>query len=199
MINASLDRPIPWRSVGSGGDRAGPIRILITDPFDVPSLDFDRLRREGQAIEVVDVSADQPDTAAVAAHLRSFRPHILMLRSRTKVDHALASVAADVTDLAAVVRPGVGIDNLYGGVRELTRLGVRIINEPFGNSSAVAEMTLHFILSASEETLLAPGPTRFRPEVFAVTDRYEHPGQPGVPRGRGAGAAAHQGLVPHRR
>ena len=108
-------------------------------------------------------------------------------------------VAVDVTELAAVVRPGVGIDNLYGGVRELTRLGVRIINEPFGNSSAVAEMTLHFILSASEETLLAPGPTRFRPEVFAVTDRYEHPASPAFRRGRGAGAAAHQGLVPHRR
>jgi aspartate aminotransferase-like enzyme len=39
-------------------------------------------------------------------------------------------------------------------------------------------MTLHFILSAAEEMLLAPGPTRFRPEVFAVTDDYEHPSRP---------------------
>jgi aspartate aminotransferase-like enzyme/phosphoglycerate dehydrogenase-like enzyme len=176
VINAALDKPVPWRSAGRGG--AVPIRILITDSFDVPSLGFDRLRARGHAIDVLDVSAEQPDSAAVAGYLRTFRPHILMLRSRTKVDHALASVAGEVTELAAVVRPGVGIDNLYGGVRELTRLGVRIINEPFGNSSAVAEMTLHFILSAAEETLLAPGPTRFRPEVFAVTDRYEHPANP---------------------
>jgi aspartate aminotransferase-like enzyme/phosphoglycerate dehydrogenase-like enzyme len=176
VINAALDRPVPWRSAGGGG--GAPIRILITDPFDVPSLGFDRLRAQGHAIDVLDVSAEQPDSAAIAGYLRTFRPHILMLRSRTKVDHALASMAGEVTELAAVVRPGVGIDNLYGGVRELTRLGVRIINEPFGNSSAVAEMTLHFILSAAEETLLAPGPTRFRPEVFAVTDRYEHPATP---------------------
>ena len=177
VINAALDRPVPWRSAGHGGG-AVPIRILITDPFDVPSLGFDRLRAEGHAIDVLDVSAEQPDAAAVAGYLGTFRPHILMLRSRTRVDHALASVAGDVTELAAVVRPGVGIDNLYGGVRELTRLGVRIINEPFGNSSAVAEMTLHFILSGAEETLLAPGPTRFRPEVFAVTHNYEHPNSP---------------------
>jgi aspartate aminotransferase-like enzyme len=36
-------------------------------------------------------------------------------------------------------------------------------------------MTVHFILSASGETLLAPGPTPFRPAVFEVMAEYSHP------------------------
>jgi hypothetical protein len=37
------------------------------------------------------------------------------------------------------------VDNLHGGLERLSAEGVQIINEPCGNSSAVAEMALHFV------------------------------------------------------
>ena len=174
VLNRAVERRVPWR-ITHRSDRREPIRVFITDPFDVDSLDFDRLRSDGYAIEVLDVSGERPAGPAIEAHLGSFRPHIWLLRSRTIVDRDLAGAAVDVPELAAIVRPGVGIDNLYGGLRELTRAGILVVNEPHGNSSAVAEMTVHFILSASGQTLLAPGPTPYRPEVFEVMAEYGHP------------------------
>jgi serine---pyruvate transaminase len=47
-----------------------------------------------------------------------------------------------------------------------------IINEPFGNSYAVAEMTLHCLLRGTERVLLTPGPTAYHAPIFRVMDRY---------------------------
>ncbi|HXE80358.1 MAG TPA: aminotransferase class V-fold PLP-dependent enzyme [Vicinamibacterales bacterium] len=179
VLNARLG-PSAWRSgVWPPGTRA-EVRVLITDRFDLQALDFDGLRAHGWTIEVRDVSAEEPTPERLIRHLRECRPHILMVRSRTRVDADVAAAACEIPELAAVIRPGVGIDNLYGGARQLTEAGIRIINEPFGNSAAVAEMTMHFLVSAAETVLLAPGPTRVVPEVFAVMSEYRHPGSPQV-------------------
>lgn len=181
VLNAGLGRSMPWRAgLSPTGERTRQVRVLITDPFDLDALDFDGLRSRGWDIDVRDVSSEEPTPARLTRHLREIRPHILMVRSRTRVDATVARAVCDIPDLAAVVRPGVGIDNLYGGARQLTEAGVRIINEPFGNSAAVAEMTMHFLLSAAGNTLLTPGPTRVEPEVFAVMHEYRHPASPEV-------------------
>jgi aspartate aminotransferase-like enzyme/phosphoglycerate dehydrogenase-like enzyme len=181
VLNASLPRLTPWRSgAAHAGERVQQVRILITDRFDLDAVDIDGLRSEGWNIDVRDVSSEDPTAERLTHHLRAFRPHILMVRSRTRVDATVAAAACETSDLAAVIRPGVGIDNLYGGAQHLTEAGIRIINEPFGNSAAVAEMTMHFLVSAADNTLLAPGPTRVEPAVFAVMHEYRHPASPQI-------------------
>jgi aspartate aminotransferase-like enzyme/phosphoglycerate dehydrogenase-like enzyme len=151
----------------------GKVRVLLMDPFDVESLAFDRLRDLGVEVEAYDVSSGAPSAEKIEQTVSSFRPHVVMLRSRTRVDEAAARTMIAVDELAFVIRPGVGVDNLHGGMESLSAAGVSIINEPYGNSRAVAEMTLHFILSGTETTLLAPGPTNFNAEVFDVASEYD--------------------------
>jgi aspartate aminotransferase-like enzyme/phosphoglycerate dehydrogenase-like enzyme len=153
--------------------RSKRIRILLTDPFDVESLAFDRLSSLGVQPEVHDISAEAATSERLMSFLEETRPHIVMLRSRTRVDAEVGAAMAKIDELAFVVRPGVGVDNMYGGMEILSAQGVQIINEPYGNSAAVAEMTLHFILSGTSTTILAPGPTKFQPEVFDVASIYD--------------------------
>ena len=152
---------------------SGTIRVLLTDRFDVESLAFDRLRDLGVEIDVQDISAGPTSPARLSAAVESFRPHVVMLRSRTRVDAEVAQSMIAASALAFIVRPGVGVDNIYGGMEQLSAAGIQVINEPYGNSRAVAEMTLHFILSGTETTLLAPGPTNFNAQVFDVAESYD--------------------------
>ncbi len=109
---------------------SGKIRVLLTDPFDVESLAFDGLRTLGFEIEVMDISAGPMLPAKLVDAIESFRPHVVMLRSRTRVDADVAQSMAAVEELAFIIRPGVGVDNLYGGMEQLSRAGIQVINEP---------------------------------------------------------------------
>ena len=150
------------------------LRILLTDPFDVPSMAFGRLEEDfGITTDVHDVSPGAMSNERLIAAVGRVRPHIVMLRSRTRVDAAAARTFAAIDELAYVIRPGVGVDNLYDGMEILSENGIQIINEPYGNSSAVAEMALHFILAGTEATIFAPGPTKFHPRVFDVAGSYD--------------------------
>ena len=152
---------------------SGRIRILLTDPFDISSMAFERLRDLGVEPDVHDVSAGPMSTERLVAALEQVRPNVVMLRSRTRVDASAARAMAGIDGLAYVIRPGVGVDNLHDGLQLLSESGIQIINEPYGNSGAVAEMTMHFILSGTETTIFAPGPTKFHPDVFDVAASYD--------------------------
>jgi aspartate aminotransferase-like enzyme/phosphoglycerate dehydrogenase-like enzyme len=175
VVNAHLlgDRAAARVAAAAASSQSAPVRVLLCDPFDVASLSFDRLRDDGASIEVHDVSAERLSPAALVERMLAVRPHILMLRSRTVVDEPVASSLVGCKELAFVIRPGVGVDNLYAGMERLSEAGIQIVNEPYGNSFAVAEMTLHFILAGTETTLLAPGPTKFNPQVFDVVSAYD--------------------------
>ena len=151
------------------------IRVLITDPFDVPTLDFESLEKLGVKIKVKDVSHQKPTNDLLKENIKKFRPHILMVRSRTKITKDIMNVVKVVPELSVIIRPGVGVDNIYNGMVVASELGIQIINEPFGNSFAIAEMTLHFILNGISKIMLTPGPTQFNQKVFEVTDKYYHP------------------------
>ena len=153
--------------------KSNRLRILLTDPFDIESLAFDELRQSGLELDVRDVSSGAMSPARLVEALADVRPHIVMLRSRTRVDLAAAQTMVGIEELGFIIRPGVGVDNLYGGIERLSEAGVQIINEPYGNSRAVAEMAVHFILSGTETTLLAPGPTNFNADVFDVASSYD--------------------------
>jgi aspartate aminotransferase-like enzyme/phosphoglycerate dehydrogenase-like enzyme len=153
--------------------RRGPLRVLLTDPFDVQALAFDRLRSLGIELEIHDRSHDQLAGPGLIDAVQLVRPHIVMLRSRTSVDARVAAALAGIEALVCVIRPGVGVDNLHPGLEALSEAGIPVINEPYGNSTAVAEMALHMLLSGTEPTLLAPGPTKFQPDVFDVLAQYD--------------------------
>jgi aspartate aminotransferase-like enzyme/phosphoglycerate dehydrogenase-like enzyme len=171
---------------------SGRVRVLLTDSFDVESLAFGSLASMGIEADVHDISAGPMSSAKLVDAVERLRPHVLMLRSRTRIDAAAAERLAGIGELACIIRPGVGVDNVYAGMSVLTAAGVRIVNEPFGNSRAVAEMALHFLLSGTETTLLAPGPTKFNSEVFDVAHAYDEvriqePGRPEAAIGRTLG------------
>jgi len=153
--------------------KSNRIRILLTDRFDIGSLAFQSLEELGIKTDVHDISDGSMSSERLIRALSEIRPHIVMLRSRTGVDAAAAEAMVHLEELAFVIRPGVGVDNLYGGLERLSAAGVQVINEPYGNSAAVAEMALHFILSGTGTTLLAPGPTKFNAEVFDVASLYD--------------------------
>ena len=108
--------------------------MLITDKFDLEALDLDGLARQYGPVEVTNVSDEKPTPETVAAHVRRVRPHVLMVRSRTPVDATVAEAAREVSDLVAIVRPGVGVDNVQRGQRgaRLARQRDGIIDRPVG-------------------------------------------------------------------
>lgn len=70
--------------------------------------------------------------------------HVLIVRSATKVDESLLSLAPQ---LRLVARAGVGLDNIDQDACK--KRGIEVINTPAASTSAVAEFTLALILSSS--------------------------------------------------
>ncbi|NMM50725.1 NAD(P)-dependent oxidoreductase [Marinigracilibium pacificum] len=68
--------------------------------------------------------------------------HILVVRSKVRIDQSLLMNASD---LEIVCRAGAGIDNLDTDLLE--EKGIKIINAPEGNRDAVAEHTIAMMLS----------------------------------------------------
>ncbi|MFY9457484.1 MAG: aminotransferase class V-fold PLP-dependent enzyme [Candidatus Spechtbacterales bacterium] len=176
LINEHLRESSPWRSETlSLHNKPDEIRVLLTDTFDMRKLDFESFERLGAKINLLDISRQYPTQIVLKKYLKKFRPHILMIRTRAEITKNLMKVAKEIPEFAVIVRPGVGVDNMYDGMREAARLGVQIINEPLGNSFAIGEMTMHFILNGTKKIMLTPGPTKFNPEVFQVMHDYAHP------------------------
>jgi len=177
IINNLIDpRTAKWRYKNIPKN-TGEIRVLLTDSFDLSTLNFPALESKGLKISVKDISSDS-NRGRLGEVIKEFRPHVMFIRSQTKIGNDIALVADKVPELSAIIRPGVGIDNLYESIAKLNKMGILIINEPYGNSFAVAEMTMHFILNATERIFLTPGPTRFLPELFDTRNLYTHPTSP---------------------
>ena len=110
------------------------MKVLICDATAQSALDA--IAEAG--IEVV----DRPDITAeelmeVAAEYDAF-----VVRSRTKVREALIDAA---TNLKAIVRGGVGLDNI--DVAYALSKGVQVLNTPTASTAAVAELAIGYIFS----------------------------------------------------
>jgi D-3-phosphoglycerate dehydrogenase len=68
--------------------------------------------------------------------------HALIVRSATRVDHALLD---DAPTLRVVARAGVGVDNIDVGAASAR--GVAVFNAPAANTIAAAELTMALMLS----------------------------------------------------
>jgi aspartate aminotransferase-like enzyme len=173
FVNQHLTPRKSWRP---GLAEEKEVRILLTDVFDKEALGLEELgRSKGATVRVVDMSHKTPTHQNIAAACKALQPHIIMIRTRTVIDAKMARILTRTPSLRALIRPGVGLDNVHRGIEALSTEGVRIFNEPTGNSFSVGEMTTHFILNGTPKIILAPGPTNIKKEVFAIFDTYTSP------------------------
>jgi len=118
-------------------------RVLVTDPLAEEGLE---LLRAEPGLEVVVASKLEP--AKLKAMLAEADG--IVIRSGTQLT---AEVLRDQPRLKAIVRAGVGVDNI--DVPTATRQGIVVMNTPGGNTVSTAEHTLALILALSRNVAQA--------------------------------------------
>src|SRR6185437_4402613 len=114
-----------------------PHRILVTDKLADEGLE---LLRAAPGLEVV--VATKLGAAALRAALAEADG--IIIRSGTQLT---AEVLKDQARLKAIVRAGVGVDNI--DVPAATRQGIVVMNTPGGNTVSTAEHTMTLMLALS--------------------------------------------------
>jgi D-3-phosphoglycerate dehydrogenase len=120
-------------------------RVLVTDKLAEEGLS--RLRDE-PAIEVVVNTKLAQDPVALKEALRDADG--IVIRSGTQLT---AEVLDGQQRLKAIVRAGVGVDNI--DVAAATRLGIVVMNTPGGNTVSTAEHTMALMLSLARNVARA--------------------------------------------
>src|SRR6266545_1023693 len=109
-------------------------RVLISDKLESPGLDL--LRQAG-------VELDERHGLTGDALKEAFRAADgVIVRSGTRVT---AELLEDPGKLRAVVRAGVGVDNI--DVAAATRKGIVVMNTPGGNTVSTAEHTVTMLMA----------------------------------------------------
>src|SRR5438876_7531038 len=111
-------------------------RVLISDKLEAPGLDL--LRQAG--IELDERSGLAGDALKEAVRAADG----LIVRSATRVS---ADLLDDPGRLRAIVRAGVGVDNI--DVAAATRKGIVVMNTPGGNTVSTAEHTITMMMALS--------------------------------------------------
>lgn len=106
-------------------------RILVTDGMDKEAVA--RLVELGH--EVIE---EHYEPEVLAQKVRE--ADVVVVRSATKVTAEILDAAAEAGQLKAVIRGGVGIDNIDSA--RAKEVGIDVRNTPAASSSAVAELTL---------------------------------------------------------
>jgi len=110
------------------------MKVLICDATAQDALDT----ISAAGIEVV----DQPDVTPEELMESAAEYDVFVVRSRTKVREALIDAA---TNLKAIVRGGVGLDNI--DVEYARSKGVQVLNTPTASTDAVAELAIGYIFA----------------------------------------------------
>jgi len=112
-------------------------RILVSDPISDKGVD---LLRNHPELEVdVNTGLSPEELIKIIPHYQG-----LIIRSQTKVT---AELLAAATELKAVGRAGVGVDNVDRDAA--TNHGVIVMNTPTGNTISTAELAFTLMLSAA--------------------------------------------------
>ena len=120
-------------------------RVLVTDKLAEEGLE--RLRSEPEIEVVVDTKLAQ-DPAALRRSLAEADG--IVIRSGTQLT---AEVLDGQSRLKAIVRAGVGVDNI--DVAVATRRGIVVMNTPGGNTISTAEHTLALLLALARNVAKA--------------------------------------------
>src|SRR5690349_3937554 len=104
-------------------------RVLVADKLESPGLEL--LKQAGFELDVrTDLKGDALKEALRAADG-------VIVRSKPQLT---ADLLADPGRLRAIVRAGVGVDNI--DVEAATRRGILVMNTPGGNTVSTAEQTV---------------------------------------------------------
>src|SRR6184192_2191407 len=109
-------------------------RVLISDKLETPGLDL--LRQAGIELDERHGLTGDPLQEALRA------ADGVIVRSGTRVT---AELLEDPGKLRAIVRAGVGVDNI--DVAAATRRGIVVMNTPGGNTVSTAEHTVAMLLA----------------------------------------------------
>ncbi|HZT82358.1 MAG TPA: phosphoglycerate dehydrogenase [Gemmataceae bacterium] len=109
-------------------------RVLISDKLEAPGLDL--LRRAGVELD------ERPGLQGAALREALRGADAVIVRSGTQIT---AAELDDPGKLRAVVRAGVGVDNI--DVAAATRKGIVVMNTPGGNTVSTAEHTIALLLA----------------------------------------------------
>jgi D-3-phosphoglycerate dehydrogenase len=120
-------------------------RVLVTDKLAEEGL---ALLRAEKGVEVVIDTKLAKDSAALRKALRDADG--IAIRSGTQLT---AEVLEDQPRLKAIVRAGVGVDNI--DVPAATRQGIVVMNTPGGNTVSTAEHTMALLLSLARNVARA--------------------------------------------
>ncbi len=122
-------------------------RVLISDKLEAPGLDL--LRRAGFEL-------DERHGLTGAALQEAVRAADgVIVRSGTRIT---AELLDNPGRLRAIVRAGVGVDNIDVGAA--TRRGILVMNTPGGNTVSTAEHTLTLLLAVARHTPAADASVR---------------------------------------
>ena len=114
------------------------MKVLICDATAQSALDT----IAAAGIEVV----DRPDITPEELMDVAAEYDVFVVRSRTKVREALIDAA---TNLKAIVRGGVGLDNI--DVDYARSKGIQVLNTPTASTEAVAELTIGYIFALARQ------------------------------------------------
>src|SRR3989440_8416953 len=114
-------------------------RVLICDKLEAPGLDL--LRQAGIELD------ERPGLTGAALQEAIRAADGVIVRSGTRIT---AELLEDPGKLRAIVRAGVGVDNI--DVAAATRRGILVMNTPGGNTVSTAEQTLALLLSLARHT-----------------------------------------------
>lgn len=117
------------------------MKVLITDPVSNSLID---LLKEG-GLEVV----YKPDISKEELLKEIIDKHFLVVRGRTKV---FKEVIDSAKELKAIVRVGVGLDNI--DLDYANKKGIAVFNTPKASSNAVAELTICLMLDLLRKSSL---------------------------------------------
>src|SRR3954464_14086858 len=127
-------------------DNAMP-RVLICDKLESPGLDL--LRQAG-------VELDERHGLTGAALQEALRAADgVIVRSGTRIT---AELLTDPGKLRAIVRAGVGVDNI--DVAAATRRGILVMNTPGGNTVSTAEQTIALLMALARHVPAADASVR---------------------------------------
>jgi D-3-phosphoglycerate dehydrogenase len=122
-------------------------RVLISDKLEAPGLDL--LRQAGIELD------DRPGLSGSALQEAVRAADGLIVRSGTRVT---ADLLEDPGRLKAVVRAGVGVDNI--DVAAATRRGIVVMNTPGGNTISTAEHTITLLMALARHIPAADASVR---------------------------------------
>src|SRR5437867_5512854 len=111
-------------------------RVLLSDKLEAGGIDL--LKNAGLEVD------NRPGLAGAALQEAMQAADGVIVRSGTKIT---AEVLENPGKLRAIVRAGVGVDNI--DVAAATRKGIVVMNTPGGNTVSTAEHTITMMLAVS--------------------------------------------------